>query len=282
MCGWYWDWSGCSQGMTLPPPCNPFAPSRWVDAFSGKSPDNHMVPEKFLVEVPSPDSESNGEVKQDQLAFTLESPSPPQLQLFKTVFNTGKPLSGRSIVASSSGGSLSLYQLFEDPGFLELHGTPAHQSTWGIPLSTWREYDAALHAHTSSTSTLLELNMLDERDTADADQQELQKFLALQQGETAIAAKHKRNCSPLPVAGPSSKKIRSDAPKKHSRLQSPVAEMTPDSPLHIRLVVHPAVAEVHSGLVQQAVSSSPARTPIKGAGQDLLSSNMPPTPHPTL
>ncbi|GAW05661.1 hypothetical protein LENED_007533 [Lentinula edodes] len=31
--------------------------------------------------------------------------------------------------------------------------------------------------------------MLDERDTADADQQELQKFLALQQGEAAVAAK---------------------------------------------------------------------------------------------
>ncbi|KAJ3803762.1 hypothetical protein F5876DRAFT_84502 [Lentinula aff. lateritia] len=43
-----------------------------------------------------------------------------------------------------------------------------------------------------------------------------------------------------------------------------------------------AVAEAHSGLVQQAVSSSPARTPIKGAGQDLLSSKMPPTPHSTL
>ncbi|GAW09888.1 hypothetical protein LENED_012100 [Lentinula edodes] len=43
-----------------------------------------------------------------------------------------------------------------------------------------------------------------------------------------------------------------------------------------------AVAEAHSGLVQQAVSSSPVQTPIKGAGQDLLSSNMPPIPRPTL
>ncbi|KAJ3848059.1 hypothetical protein EV368DRAFT_87040 [Lentinula lateritia] len=43
-----------------------------------------------------------------------------------------------------------------------------------------------------------------------------------------------------------------------------------------------AFAEAHSGLVQQAVSSYSARTPIKGAGQDLLSSNMPPTPRPTL
>ncbi|KAJ3853251.1 hypothetical protein EV368DRAFT_81738 [Lentinula lateritia] len=164
--------------------------------------------------------------------------------------------------------------------------------------------------------------MLDKRDTAEADQQELREFLALQQGKTAVAAKPKRDCSPLPVAGPSCKKVWSDAPKKRSRRKSPVAETTPDSPLRIRLVVslgHPvvassslpvrprsspslmevlyrdlsmqgpsdlvrlaAVAEAHSGLVQQAGSSSPARTPIKGAGQDLLSSKMPPTPHSTL
>ncbi|KAJ3897791.1 hypothetical protein F5879DRAFT_995533 [Lentinula edodes] len=72
----------------------------------------------------------------------------------------------------------------------------------------WRECDAALYARTSSTSTLLELNILDERDTVDADQQELQKFLALQQSEAALAARHKHDCSPMPVDGPSSKKIR--------------------------------------------------------------------------
>ncbi|KAJ3871010.1 hypothetical protein F5051DRAFT_434199 [Lentinula edodes] len=35
---------------------------------------------------------SKGEVEQDELAFTIESPSQPQLQLFKNVFNTGKSL----------------------------------------------------------------------------------------------------------------------------------------------------------------------------------------------
>ncbi|KAJ3803911.1 hypothetical protein F5876DRAFT_84144 [Lentinula aff. lateritia] len=35
---------------------------------------------------------SDGEVEQDQLAFTLESPSIPQIQLFENVFNTGKSL----------------------------------------------------------------------------------------------------------------------------------------------------------------------------------------------
>ncbi|KAJ3850930.1 hypothetical protein EV368DRAFT_84048 [Lentinula lateritia] len=233
-----------------------------------------------LREVPSPAPESNGEVEKDQLAFTI------------------------------------------DHRFLELHGTPAHQSTWGIPLSIWHEYDAALHARTSSTSTLLELNMLDERDTVDADQQELQRFLALQQSEAAVSARRKRDRSPMPVAGPSSKKIRSDAPKKCSHRKSPVVDVNPEPPRRVRLVVplgrsvvastsvpappraspslmevpnrdlpmqgpsNPvrlaAVAEAHSGLVRQAVSPPSARTPIKGAGQDLLSSAMPPTPRPTL
>ncbi|KAJ3846717.1 hypothetical protein EV368DRAFT_88607 [Lentinula lateritia] len=302
-----------------------------------------------LGEVPSPDPESDGEVEQDQLAFTLEFPSRPQLQLFETVFKTGKlllrycqddplwpllaevaspctncskspgkckvlPNSPRCTNCSAkktcSLGRTLQYWYFachcnQDFGyshrFLELHGTPAHQSTWGIPLSAWRQYNAALHAHTSSTSTLLELNMLDERDTADADQQELQKFLALQQGEATVAAKHR---SPLPVAGPSSKKIRLDAPKKCSRHKSPVMEAASESPLHVRLVVplgrlvvaststpvppratpspNGAVAEAHSGLVRQAVSPPSARMPIKGTGQDLLASNMPLTPRPTL
>ncbi|KAJ3865669.1 hypothetical protein EV359DRAFT_80245 [Lentinula novae-zelandiae] len=214
-----------------------------------------LPPLTALGEVPSPDSESDGEVEQDQLVFTLELPSCPQLQLFETVFNTGKPLSGYcqddplwlllAEVASPctncvrtlgkckvlpnsprctnctskktcSLGKILRYRYFArrcnqdlaySRRFLELNGTPAHQSTWGIPLSAWHKYDAALHARTSSTSTLLELNMLDERDTVEADQQELREFLALQQGEAAVAAKCKRDRSPLPVAGPSRKKI---------------------------------------------------------------------------
>ncbi|KAJ3858197.1 hypothetical protein EV359DRAFT_88104 [Lentinula novae-zelandiae] len=323
-----------------------------------------------LREVPSPAPESDGEVENDQLAFTIKSPSCPQLQLFETVFNTGKPLSGYcqddplwlflaevaspctncsktpskckvlpnspqctdcSAKKTCSLGKILQYRYFtrrcnEDLAysrrFLELHGTPAHQSTWGIPLSIWREYGAALHARTSSTSTLLELNMLDERDTVDADQQELQRFLALQQSEAAASARCKRDCSPIPVAGPSSKRIRSDAPKKRSHRKSPVVEANPEPPHHVRLVVPPgrsvvastsvpappraspslmevpnrdllmqgpsdlvwlaAVAEAHSGLVRPAISPPSARTPIKGAGQDLLSSAMPPTPRPTL
>ncbi|KAJ3871403.1 hypothetical protein F5051DRAFT_433889 [Lentinula edodes] len=105
-------------------------------------------------------------------------------------------------MAYFSGGSVSLYQLPEDPReirrFLELHGTPAHKSTWGIPLTVWREYNSALHARTSSTSILLELNMLDEQDVVDADQQELQEFLTLQQNEAAVAVKPRRFGRMLP------------------------------------------------------------------------------------
>ncbi|KAJ4501328.1 hypothetical protein C8R41DRAFT_913341 [Lentinula lateritia] len=316
-----------------------------------------------LGEVLSPDLESDGEVEQDQLAFTIEFLSRPQLQLFETVFNTGKPLSGYcqddplwSLLAeiaspcsncskspanckvlpnsprctncsakkTCSLGKILRYRYFArrcnqdlaySRRFLELHGTPAHQLTWGIPVSTWRQYDAALHERTSSTSTLLELNMLDDQDAADVDQQELRDFLALQQGESAITAKRKRDLSPLPVAGPSSKKVRS---KKRPCCRSPVEETAQESPHRVRLVVPPghsmppststlltpraspslmevpeadlpvqghsclvrlaAVAEAQSGLVQRPI----VPPSIKGTGPDLLSSNMPPVPRPTL
>ncbi|KAJ3885312.1 hypothetical protein GG344DRAFT_82851 [Lentinula edodes] len=319
-----------------------------------------------LGEVPSPDLESDGEAKQEQLAFTIEFPSRSQLQLFETVFNTGKLLSGYcqddplwpllaeiaspcsncskspakckvlpnsprctncSVKKTCSLGKILRYRYFArrcnqdlayNRRFLELHGTPAHQSTWGIPVSTWRQYDAALHERTSSTSTLLELNMLDDQDAADVDQQELRDFLALQQGEAAIAAKRKCDLSPLPVAGPSSKKVRSNASQKRPCHRSPVEETAQESPRRVRLVVPPgrlmptststslppraspslmeepdadlpvqghsslvrlaAVAEAQSGLVQQPIIPPS----IKGTGPDLLSSNMPPVPRPTL
>ncbi|KAJ3803507.1 hypothetical protein F5876DRAFT_85172, partial [Lentinula aff. lateritia] len=238
-------------------------------------------------EVPSPGSESDGEVETDQLAFTIESPSRPQLQLFETVFNTGKPLAaycqddplwlllaevaspctnclktpGKCKVLPNSPrctncsskktcslGKILRYRYFArrcnqdlaySRRFLELHGTPAHQSAWGIPLTAWHKYDAALHARTSSTSILLELHMLDEQDAVDADQQELQEFLTLQQNEAAVAAKRKRGRSPIPVVGPSSKKIRSDAPKKRSRRKSPEVGVNAEPPRRVQLVVPP-------------------------------------------
>ncbi|KAJ3858731.1 hypothetical protein EV359DRAFT_87297 [Lentinula novae-zelandiae] len=284
-----------------------------------------------LGEVPSPAPESDGEVETDQLAFTLESPSCPQLQLFETVFNTGKPLScycqddplwlllaevaspctnclktpGKCTVLPNSPRYFARrcnQDLAYSRRFLELHGTPAHQSTWGIPLSAWREYDAALHARTSSTSTLLELNMLDEQDAVDADQQELQEFLVSQQNEAAVAAKRNRDRSPMPVAGPSCKKVRSNAPKKHSHRKSPVVETNPEPLRHVRLVVPPGQPVVASTSVPVHPRTSPSLMEVpnrdlpmqgpsnlvrlaavaEGAGHDLLSSTMPPTPRPTL
>ncbi|KAJ3885284.1 hypothetical protein GG344DRAFT_82886 [Lentinula edodes] len=291
-----------------------------------------------LGELPSLDPESDGEVETDQLAFTIESLSRPQLQLFETVFSTGKLLSaycqdnplwlllaevtspctncvktpGKCRVLPNSPRYLAYSQ-----SFLELHGTPTHQSTWGIPLTAWREYGAALHARTSSTSTLLELNMLDEQDMVDADQRELQEFLILQQNKAAVAAKRKRDRSPMPVAGPSSEKIWSDAPKQRSHRKSPVVEVNSEPSRRVRLVVTPVqllvstslpvpppassslmgvpnrdlpmqgssnlvrlatVAELHSGLVQQAISSPS----IKGAASNPRPPNMPPTPCSTL
>ncbi|KAJ3858493.1 hypothetical protein EV359DRAFT_68973 [Lentinula novae-zelandiae] len=231
-----------------------------------------------LGEVASPDPESNGEVEQDQLAFTIESPSRPQLQLFETMFNTGKPLSGYceddplwsllAAVASPCTNCLKSPSKCQVPPncsakktcslgkilwFLELHGTPAHRATWGIPLNVWHQYDAALHDRTSSTSTLLELNMLDEQDEVDANQKELQEFLILQQDEASIAAKRKRAHSPLPVVGPSSKKVQSEAPKKRSRRKSPVMEVASEPPCRIRLVVPP---------VRSSVMAAPTPVPL--------------------
>ncbi|KAJ3858056.1 hypothetical protein EV359DRAFT_88374 [Lentinula novae-zelandiae] len=123
--------------------------------------------------------------------------------------------------------------------------------------------------------------MLDDQDTADADQQELRNFLSLQQGEAVIAAKRKRERSPLPVAGPSSKKVQSDGSKKRSRRRSmaaststPVPPRTSSSLMEVPsrdllmqgpsdLVQLATVAEAHSGLVRQAVSPPSARMPIK-------------------
>ncbi|KAH7876187.1 uncharacterized protein C8R40DRAFT_1169852 [Lentinula edodes] len=263
-----------------------------------------------LGEVVSPAPQSDGEVEQDQLAFTIKALSRPQLQLFETVFITGKSLSAyceddllwsllaavasRGPIKTCSLGKILRYRYFArrcnqdlaySHRFLELQGTPAQHVTWGIPLDVWHRYNAALHDRTSSTSTLLELNMLDEQDEVAADQQELQRFLALQQDEASVAAKRKRVHSPLP----STKKVHLEASKKRphpapraspSQMEVPHRDLPMQGPSDLARLA--AVAEAQSSLVQQAVSSPPVRTPIKGAGQDLLSSNMPPTPRPTL
>ncbi|KAJ3885498.1 hypothetical protein GG344DRAFT_82648 [Lentinula edodes] len=104
----------------------------------------------------------------------------------------------------------------------------------------------------------------------------------------------------MPMVGPSVKRVRQDASKKRSHHRSPEEEVaastsTPlppraspslmevsggDLPVqgHSNLVRLAAVAEAQSGLVQRPV----VPPSIKGAGPDLLSSNMPPASRPTL
>ncbi|KAJ3859826.1 hypothetical protein EV359DRAFT_85970 [Lentinula novae-zelandiae] len=170
-----------------------------------RTPSPLLPPLTALGEVPSPDSESDGEVKQDQLAFTLESPSCPQLQLFETVFNTGKPLSG---------------YCQDDLLWLLLAEVASPCTNCSKTPASGRSFDIGI-------SLIAVIKIL----------------------HTAIGSW-------------SSTKLPHINQRGVFRLA--------------------AVAEAHSGLVQQGVSSPPARTPIKGAGQDLLSSKMPPTPHPTL
>ncbi|KAJ3851686.1 hypothetical protein EV368DRAFT_65556 [Lentinula lateritia] len=149
-----------------------------------------------LGEVVSLDPESNGEVEQDQLAFTIGFPSRPQLQLFKTIFNTGKPLSGYC--------------------------------------------QEVLAACTSSSSTLLELNMLNEQDAVNADQQELQKLLALQQDEAAIAAKCQLLVASATASGP--------PPAFPSPMEVPVRDKpVGDCILELSLVFWLAVVSVTAG-----------------------------------
>ncbi|KAJ3804975.1 hypothetical protein F5876DRAFT_82348 [Lentinula aff. lateritia] len=136
-----------------------------------------------LREVPSPAPESDGEVERDQLAFTIESPSRPQLQLFETVFNTGKPL--------------------------EANPEPPHRVWLVVPPGRSVVAPSSVPAPPRTSPSLMEVPSRD-------------------------------------------------------------------------LVWLAAVAEAHSGLVWQAISPPSARMPIKGVGQDLLSSAMPPTPRPTL
>ncbi|KAJ4486618.1 hypothetical protein C8J55DRAFT_558616 [Lentinula edodes] len=149
-----------------------------------------------------PGLDSDGEVKQDQLAFTIEFLSHPQLQLFETVFNTGKPLSGYcqndplwpllvEVASPCSNCLKSPDKCKVLPNSPRCTNCSAKKTCSLGKILQYRYFarrcnqdlaysHAALHTRTSLTSTLLELNMLDEQDTANADQQELQKLLALQ------------------------------------------------------------------------------------------------------
>ncbi|KAJ4488659.1 hypothetical protein C8R41DRAFT_920898 [Lentinula lateritia] len=226
---------------------------------------------------------SEGEAEQDQLAFTIESPSRPQLQLFENIFNTGKSLAsycrddplwstlaevalpcsncfkhpesckvpeGSPRCSSCTGkktcslGKLLRHRYFSrrcsqdlaySRRFLELHGSPAQRVSWSIPEDAWRRYDDRLHSNISSTSILLELNMLDDQDTQAVDRWELARFQWAQEQEAALAAKRKRTHVSPPREG-STKKRRSTK----TRSQPGAPEAAGEVPRVVRLVFPPA------------------------------------------
>ncbi|KAJ3806518.1 hypothetical protein F5876DRAFT_80616 [Lentinula aff. lateritia] len=167
----------------------------------------------------------------NQLAFTLDTPSRP-LDLFEKVFNTGKSLAsysqddpfGCSCLPSwvtSMFGLLveeDLQILHFRRRFLELHGTPAQKVSWAIPVDLWYWYDALLHQRTSSTTTLIELSMLDEE---------------------AAALKHKWASSPSgPGEATSSNSCGKTSQKRHCHLTPPSASLLV-APQLVHLVVPP-------------------------------------------
>ncbi|KAJ3870750.1 hypothetical protein F5051DRAFT_447194 [Lentinula edodes] len=229
---------------------------------------------------------SEGEAEQDQLAFTIESPSRPQLQLFETIFSTGKPLAsycrddplwstlaevalpcsncvkhpeackvpeGLPRCSSCTGkktcslGKILRHQYFsrrcnQDPAysrrFLELHGSPAQRVSWSIPEDVWRRYDDHLHSQISSTSILMELNMLDDQDTQAVDRRELARFQRAQEQEAALALAAKRKRAPVsPPGDGSSKKRRSTKTRSQPGASEIIAG---EVPWVVRLVFPPA------------------------------------------
>ncbi|KAJ3926254.1 MAG: hypothetical protein NXY57DRAFT_1043427 [Lentinula lateritia] len=168
------------------------------------------------------------EVEQDQLAFMLESPSIPQLQLFENIFNTGK---SRSILRLARFLKVPL-DLVYSRRFLEIHSTPAQQVSWTIPEDVWCQYDELLHSSTSVTKVLVELKMLDEQDSQAIDRSELRCFQEAQEQEALLAAKRKRvNASPQPRACPKKRRIT-------KVVEEPVVE---EVPRLVHLVIPPSL-----------------------------------------
>ncbi|KAJ4500068.1 hypothetical protein C8R41DRAFT_899910 [Lentinula lateritia] len=227
-----------------------------------------------------------GEAEQDQLALTIESPSRIQLQLFETIFNTGKPLvlychddplwstlaevalpcsncvkhpeawkvpEGSPRCSSCTGkktcslGKILRHCYFShrcsqdlaySRRFLELHGSPAQRVSWSIPEDVWRRYDNRLHSQISSTSILMELNMLDDQDTQAVDRRELARFQRAQEQEAALALAAKRKRAPVsPPRDGSSKKRRSTKIRSQPGASEIIAG---EVPRVVRLVFPPA------------------------------------------
>ncbi|KAJ3847429.1 hypothetical protein EV368DRAFT_69117 [Lentinula lateritia] len=187
-----------------------------LKAPSHASPACSSLPHSSSREEVATSLDSNGEVEQDQLAFMIESPSTPQLQIFKNVFNTGKPLA-------------SYY--WDDPLWPTLAAVAVacsnctkHPDTCKVPLDVPSALPVILgtawYLGSAATKVLVELSMLDEQDSRAIDRSELQRFQQAQEQEALLAAKQKRvNISPQP-------RVRSKKRRVTKTAKEPVSSKT--------------------------------------------------------
>ncbi|KAJ3804062.1 hypothetical protein EV368DRAFT_70412, partial [Lentinula lateritia] len=173
----------------------------------------------------------------DQLAFTLDSPLRPQLEFFEKVFNTGKPLA----------------------------------ASWTIPVDLWRRYDALLHECTSSTTALMELNMLDDSDALDRDHQELSQFLDTQRQETVAASKRRHTSSPVRPGGATSSEAPAKTSHKRYRHLFPPTLLPSIVPRSVHLVLPPRWSPPSQPPVASTTSlHSPSHAPVMAVDSDPL------------
>ncbi|KAJ3899031.1 hypothetical protein F5879DRAFT_994163 [Lentinula edodes] len=221
-----------------------------------------------LAEEVSPVPESKGEVEQDQLTFTIDSPSCPHFQLFENIFNTGKPLAGYCqddplwslLVAVAS----PCTNCVKAPHNCKVLPNSPHctncsaKKTCSLVIGSWSSMELlCIMRHGVFLSKL--------GSNANAvDQQELRMYLALQQEKAAIAAKRKRNRSPSPVAGPSHKKTTgSEVPKRRPCCKHLTVEASSEPAPCVRLVIPPGRSVVVPPTIVPCASPSPMEVPSR-------------------
>ncbi|KAJ3870958.1 hypothetical protein F5051DRAFT_446864 [Lentinula edodes] len=217
---------------------------------------------------------SDGEVEQDQLAFTIESPSIPQLQLFENIFNTGKSLAAycRDDPLWSTLAAVAL-----PCSNCTKHPETCKASSFGIvillvvAIKIWPTADdfwrrmvlrrKGCPGPFRKTFGVVELNMLDEQDSRAIDRSELRRFQEAQEQETLLAAKRKRvNAPPLHKVCP--KKRRLAKVVEERRVEEPIVE---EVPRLIRLVIPP------SRLAPSDPGSAPSGSKVSSVALPLVS-----------
>ncbi|KAJ3926788.1 MAG: hypothetical protein NXY57DRAFT_966148 [Lentinula lateritia] len=205
---------------------------------------------------------SEGEAEQDQLAFTIESPSRPQLQLFENIFNTGKSLAlycrddplwstlaekvrpvavhvlGKRLAALGSSSAIATFPV------VVVRTLHIVEGFWNHTVLLLNECpEAFLRTPGTATTT----------DTQAVDRRELTRFQWAQEQEAALAAKRKRT-HVSPPRGGSTKKRRS----KKTRSQPGASEVAAgEVPWVVRLVFPPARLAPPPSFPSPPRSSSP-------------------------